>query len=52
MYDLYKDTDIIRTIKIFRLKYVGHVMRSEDNEITKKVLYEMHSEKRNTEDLR
>ena len=34
---LYKDFDIVKNIKIYRLTWIGHVIRRQDGEIIKRI---------------
>ena len=38
---LYKEPDIIRTIKIYRLRWVGHIKRMEEGQPTKRIFYQL-----------
>jgi hypothetical protein len=38
LYSLYKEPNIVEKIKIRRLRWVGHIMRKEEERIPKKVL--------------
>ena len=34
---LYKEPDIVKFIKIYRLKWAGHVMRMKENHLTRRL---------------
>ena len=38
LYELYDETDIVRTIKISRLRWLGHVQRMDEDRIPRKLL--------------
>jgi uncharacterized Rossmann fold enzyme len=38
LYSFYKEPNIVEDIKIRRLEWAGHIIRMEDERITKKVL--------------
>jgi uncharacterized Rossmann fold enzyme len=38
MYGLYNEPDIVEDIKIRRLEWTGHIIRMEEERISKKVL--------------
>ena len=48
LYHLYKEPDIVRLIKIHRLRWVGHIERMEEGQPTKHIFYQkpMGSRKR------
>jgi hypothetical protein len=39
LYGLYKDLDIVRTIKVARLRCLGHLARMEKNSPCKKITF-------------
>ena len=39
LYKLYKDNDLATTIRLHRLQWAGHIIRMEDNQIPRKVLF-------------
>jgi hypothetical protein len=39
LYSLYKDLDVIRVIKVARLRWVGHLVRMEENSPCKKITF-------------
>jgi hypothetical protein len=38
LYGLYRDLDIVRVIKVARLRWLGHLVRMEENSLCKKIL--------------
>jgi hypothetical protein len=51
LYKLYDESDLAKCIKINRLKWAGHVMRMDNNRITKRMFNTRPEGKRGTEDL-
>jgi hypothetical protein len=47
LYKLYDEPDLVKCIKINRLKWAGHIMRMDNNRITKRMYSIGQKEKRN-----
>jgi hypothetical protein len=39
LYNLYKDPDIVRVIQVARIRWLGHIVRVEDNSPCKKITF-------------
>jgi hypothetical protein len=39
LYGLYKDLDIVRVIKVARISWLGHLVRTEENSTCKKITF-------------
>jgi hypothetical protein len=39
LYGLYKDPDIVRAIKVTRIRWLGHLVRIEENSPCKKIIF-------------
>jgi hypothetical protein len=39
LYSLYKDPDIVRVIKVARIRWLGHLVRMEENSPCKKITF-------------
>jgi hypothetical protein len=42
LYSLYKDPDIVKVIKVARIRWLGHLVRMEENSPCKKITFSQH----------